>query len=271
MKKILYITNIEVPYRIKFFNELAKHCELTVLCEREQSKNRNKKWNDGLNRNYDLKFLGGVKIGYESTFSLQILQYILNDYDYIIIGCYNSLVQMFAICVLRMLRKDYCLNLDGEIFVGNNGLKNKLKRFMLKGAKKYFVAGEKSKQSLKRVIDDSEVWTYYFSSLEDSELKDNSKTKHYNNPNSFVLVIGQYMEYKGLDIALQVAKVDASVQYKFIGMGNNTDGLIKLARESGVKNAVFIPFLIIFPLSKDFSSFFNLSLTCSRTFNTSLF
>lgn len=25
MKKVLYLTNIEVPYRVRFFNELAKN------------------------------------------------------------------------------------------------------------------------------------------------------------------------------------------------------------------------------------------------------
>ena len=36
-KKILYISNIEVPYRVSFFNEFAKHCDLTVLYERKKS------------------------------------------------------------------------------------------------------------------------------------------------------------------------------------------------------------------------------------------
>ena len=41
MKRILYLTNIQVPYRVRFFNELSKKCDLTVLYERSQSGNRN--------------------------------------------------------------------------------------------------------------------------------------------------------------------------------------------------------------------------------------
>lgn len=33
--KILWLTNIPSPYRVKFFNELGKKCELTVLFEKE--------------------------------------------------------------------------------------------------------------------------------------------------------------------------------------------------------------------------------------------
>ena len=29
MKRILYLTNIEAPYRVRFFNALADHCRLT--------------------------------------------------------------------------------------------------------------------------------------------------------------------------------------------------------------------------------------------------
>ena len=35
--KILWLTNIPSPYRVDFFNELGKYCELTVLFERETS------------------------------------------------------------------------------------------------------------------------------------------------------------------------------------------------------------------------------------------
>ena len=31
LKKVLFITNIPAPYRIDFYNELGKHCELTVI------------------------------------------------------------------------------------------------------------------------------------------------------------------------------------------------------------------------------------------------
>lgn len=37
MKKVLIITNIPSPYRVEFFNQLGKKCDLTVLFEKRQS------------------------------------------------------------------------------------------------------------------------------------------------------------------------------------------------------------------------------------------
>lgn len=34
--KVLYITNLASPYRVNFFNELNRYCDLTVLFERKR-------------------------------------------------------------------------------------------------------------------------------------------------------------------------------------------------------------------------------------------
>lgn len=61
MKKILYISNIQVPYRVKFFNELSKYCDLTVLYERKNSTNRDIKWSKSEEDKYKVIFLNGFK------------------------------------------------------------------------------------------------------------------------------------------------------------------------------------------------------------------
>ena len=42
--KILFYTNIPSPYRVAFFNELGKHCELTVVFETANSTERDDAW-----------------------------------------------------------------------------------------------------------------------------------------------------------------------------------------------------------------------------------
>ena len=122
MKKVLYITNIQVPYRVEFFNQLAKECDLTVLYERESSDNRDSEWSTSNKDAYKKVFLNGFKTGRETSFSLKILKYIFGDYDTIIIGCYNSPVQMFAILIMRMFHKKFIISTDGELFIGDHGL-----------------------------------------------------------------------------------------------------------------------------------------------------
>ena len=132
MKKILYISNIEVPYRVKLFNELARHCDLTVLYERRKSDNRNEKWTKSEDSLYKKEYLNGIKIGGDNSFSLRIIRKIFEGYDSIIVGCYNSPVQMLLILLMKILHKPYILNLDGEIFAEGNGLKTRIKKFFLK-------------------------------------------------------------------------------------------------------------------------------------------
>lgn len=174
-------------------------------------------------------------------FSLKIIKKLFEGYDRIIIGCYNSPVQMLLIMLMKILRKPYILNLDGEIFADGSNLKSKIKRFFLKGADKYLVAGEKSAQSVRAVVGDKEIVPYYFSSLSEAELKKNAQTDIKRE--KFVLVVGQYLDVKGIDVALNAAKMNEDICYKFIGMGNKTDEFIKKYCPDRQENIEFIPFL----------------------------
>ena len=245
MKKILYISNIEVPYRVEFFNMLSKKCDLTVLYERSNSSNRNKDWAKSIKNEYNAVFLDGFKIGNESSFSFKILKYILNrEYDEIIIGCYSTPVQMFANIVMRILKKDFFINFDGEIFAEDNSIKSKLKKFFIRGGSKFLIAGEKSAKNLKKIVPDKKIYPYYFSSLTEFDLVKNEKlSKQCSERQNYVLVVGQYMPYKGLDVAVEVAKKLENVNFKFVGMGNKTKQFIIENDLENYKNIETISFL----------------------------
>ncbi len=251
MKKVLYISNIEVPYRVRFFNLLAEHCDLTVLYEREQSSNRDKKWTSAESVNYKSEFLNGINLKNESTFSFKILKYIFSDYDEIVIGCYNSPVQMLAILLMKLFKKRYVINVDGEVFLGS-GVKSALKRFFLKGAEKYLCAGVRAGESLKAVAEKDAIFPYYFSSLSDGEIASNSQKQAERN--GIILVVGQYFDYKGMDIAVKCAAADESIQYKFVGMGNRTELFAAETRADKLKNVQLISFLQKEDLEKEYLS-----------------
>ena len=83
---------------------------------------------------------------------------------------------------------------------------------------------------------------YHFSSLTDYELKTNKKMTN-KNLNNTVLVIGQYLDYKGLDVALEVTKLDSNIRYKFIGSGGRSNILESKVRNLNLSNVEVIPFL----------------------------
>lgn len=254
MKRVLYITNIEVPYRVRFFNELAKHCELTVLYERKKSSNRDSSWTESEKQNYQKEYLNGWNVGTEYSFSFRILKYLFGQYDVIIIGCYNSPVQMLATLIMRVFRISFIMSTDGEIFLDSKGIKGKIKKFFLSGAKKYLTAGEKAAKSIGKVVGREKVEVYYFSSLNEAELKDHAQKAMNVKRNNTILVVGQYFDYKGMDVALKVAAMDTSIQYKFIGMGKRTELFIEEQKAFVLNNVEIIPFLSKEELEKEYKN-----------------
>jgi len=238
--KVLYLTNIEVPYRVRFFNQLASHCDLTVVYERENSLNRNEKWAHGVTKKYHVIFLKGFTMGRESGFSFQITNIVRQEWDVIIVGCYNTKVQMMTILMMRLLNIPYIINLDGEPFIGT-GIKARVKRFFLKGARAYLVAGLCSGASLQQAFrHEINICPYYFSSLEIKEIEENHK--QLGGRTNTVLVVGQYFDYKGMDVAYQAACQDLTIKYKFIGMGKRTE-LFCQHMGSIPDNIEIVPFL----------------------------
>ena len=48
MNNILYLTNKEIPYKIKYFNEIAKNNNLTVYFDQKNNGDRNQKWSKSI-------------------------------------------------------------------------------------------------------------------------------------------------------------------------------------------------------------------------------
>ncbi len=261
MKKVLYITNIEVPYRVEFFNQLSQQLDLTVLYERKKSSNRDGKWASSVKSNYKVKYLNGIKMKKEYSFDLGILKYVLSKkYQKIVFGCINSPSQILAILLMRLLKKEYVLNLDGEYFFEGKGLKKSIKRFLVKGASDYLIAGEKPAEKLTRYVSSEKIHVYHFSSLTKKELENNSKKINIDTNNT-IIVVGQYYDYKGLDIALEVAKESPNQKYRFIGSGKRSEKLKNTVEKLHLSNVEVIPFLQKEELFKEFQNCKSLLLT----------
>lgn len=241
MKEVLYISNVEVPYRNEFFNQLALKCNLTVLYEKSKSAERDEKWTKSIERKYNVEYLDGVHVGGDNYFNLKILKYVLHKYDAIIIGCYNSLVQSMAILFMRIIGKKYIVNLDGEIFLHEKSIKTTLKKFFLKGASHYLIAGDSAQKSLAQIIDNNKITSYPFSSLTQHDIDMNSELN--NMKREGILVVGQYYDYKGLDIAVEVAKEMFDVEWTFVGTGRQTERFCEEQQTKKYKNVKVIPFL----------------------------
>ena len=67
MKKILYMTNLPVPYKIDFFNELGRNMNLTVVFERRKASDREDSWLSSSFLNFNAVFMNGKEYGNEGS------------------------------------------------------------------------------------------------------------------------------------------------------------------------------------------------------------
>jgi glycosyltransferase involved in cell wall biosynthesis len=144
------------------------------------------------------------------------------------------------------------LNLDGEPFLEGGGLKTKLKRFFLTGAAGYLTAGEQAGKSLVRIAKDRKVIPYYFSSLSEQEIQRNHAAGTDCRRNDTVLVVAQYLHCKGNDVVLEAARMDQTLRYKFVGMGDRTE--LFLREHQVPENVEVVPFLQKAELEKEYQS-----------------
>ena len=239
-KRVLYVTNIPAPYRGRFFGELAKNWDLTVVYERQRGATRDKSWGPTEGASYRTVTLRGIPVGNEGSFAPGILRELQKSYDGILVGCYNTPTQMLAILALRLWKKSYFLNFDGEPFLMPGEWKTPVKKFFLRGAKGYLAGGEQAAESLRKVVA-APVMPYYFSSLSEAELKERRGTA--GERGKEILVVAQYLPCKGLDAALEAARMDGDLSWHFVGMGERMEDFLKDYAGKIPENVRMTPFL----------------------------
>ena len=170
-KKLLYITVKQTPYRTLFFNHLATLCDLTVLYEYGDPGTRNKQWAQSEQVSHRYVCLHEET---SSTFMsfIRMMRWVYREkWDGIIIGCWNLRVELLAMLVMRLLGKSFTLNLDGEYFLNGSSIWQRLKRFLVKCANSYVIAGEQSAKGLRKIVGNKPVVVYNFSSLTNEEIR----------------------------------------------------------------------------------------------------
>ena len=76
--KVLFITNVPSPYRVDFFNELGKFCDLTVTFEKRTSDERDKSWLQYKFENFKGIFLKGISLNTDTAFCFGLKKIIKN-------------------------------------------------------------------------------------------------------------------------------------------------------------------------------------------------
>ena len=137
--RILWLTNVPSPYRVDFFNELGKQCELTVLFEKRTSDERDKSWQNYKFEKFDGIFLRGKSVNTDTAICPEVIRYIKKDsYDFVVVTNISSPTGILAIAYMRANRIPYWIEGDGGFAKKNSGIKHRLKTFEIKNAEGCF-------------------------------------------------------------------------------------------------------------------------------------
>ncbi|MBE7064296.1 MAG: glycosyltransferase family 4 protein [Ruminococcaceae bacterium] len=255
MRKVLFITNVPVPYRVDFFNEFAKLVDLTVCFERKGASDREESWIKTKGLNFNAIFLRGIKVSSDKAFCPSIHKIIKKgNYDSIIVSGYSSPTAMLAIKYLRKHNISYILSSDGGLIKDNgNGLKHKFKSHFIKGADGYLSTGSETDRYLSHYgADKSKIHHYPFTSLYAKDIFESPATAYEKltlrrelgmpEHNRIVISVGRFIESKGFDVLIKSAKNLRENTTVYIVGGEPTDEYKKLIEENNVTKVNFVGF-----------------------------
>lgn len=248
--KVLFLTNIPVPYRIDFYNELGKYCDLTVVFEATRVEGINFNWNDDKIDNFNAVFLNQGNID-ESKIDTGIFKYLdKKKYDIIVATNYSYRTEMAAIIYMKLKRIPYFMETDGGIIKhSENKLKMYYKKFLVSGAKGYFSPSKNSDKYLAYYgARPDRIHRYSFTSLKDKDILENTVSaeeksqlrRKLNIPyEKVILSVGQFIHRKGFDILIEACKdIDKNIGVYIVG-GEPTDEYIKMKEDYGLCNVRF--------------------------------
>ncbi len=259
--KVLFITNVPSPYRVDFFNELGKYCDLTVVFEKKASNERDASW-----RNYTFKtfkgiFLKGISISTDSAFCFGLNKIIKNGhFDKIICTNFSSLTGMRSILYMRRKKISYFLESDGGFEKSGIGLRERIKKYFIRGAEGYFSTSDVHDQYyLKYGAEKKKIYRYPFTSLLKKDIivdsLDNKERAALRrllgmNESKIILTVGQFIHRKGFDLLLRASVgLPQDVGVYFVG-GVPTDEYLQMKEKLGLRNVHFEGFKLKEELKK---------------------
>lgn len=252
--RVLFQTNIPSPYRVDFFNELGKYCDLTVLFESHSAKDRNAAWLAERMKNFTPIYLKGKHVGAAEAICPGIIKYLSKKkYDIIVIGLYSSPTGMIAIEYMRIHHIPFILNSDGGMVKDDIGIKHKIKQHFIGAASAWLSTGKTTTEYLTHYGADPErVYAYPFTSVKETDILGrtltNGEKQEYRKllgmkEKKIILSVGQFIHRKGYDILLRACKnFDDSVGVYIVG-GQPTEKYLKLKEQLCLEHVYFVDFM----------------------------
>ncbi|MBR3681669.1 MAG: glycosyltransferase [Clostridia bacterium] len=257
--RLLFVSNIPSPYRVDFFNELGKECDLTVCFEGECATDRNEAWKAQDAYNFNAVYLNGIRTSSDKFLSFKLKKYLKEKWDCIIFGGYATPTQMLGILYLRRKKIPFVLEADGGIISAENDLKYRIKKFFISSASAWFGSGKKTTEYFVHYgANKSRCFEYPFTSLSKADL-DNAQNKKNQiaktvlreklqiKEDKMVLSVGRFSYNagygKGYDFIMCAAEKtkDKNIGYYIVG-DEPTEEFVKWKKSKHLEHVHFVGF-----------------------------
>lgn len=247
--KVLYITNVPSPYRVDFFNELSQYCNLTVAYEKRKSSDRDIQWKNKNKRAYKEIFLTGISVREDAAVCLGVIKLLKEQWDIIVISGYATPTGMIAITYLSIIGKKFAISADGGMIKNDNGIKYKIKKWLISKASWWLSTGKVTTEYLVHYgAKISEVFEYPFASVRACDMGKITKNKTDVRTNlgiqeKFVVIsVGQFVERKGFDVLIKSCSLLRGDIGVYIIGGRPTEQYNKIIEELKLENITFVGF-----------------------------
>lgn len=253
LMNVLWLANIPSPYRVKFFNELGKKCDLTVLFEKKASSERDESWKKIEDKNFHAVYLKGKSVGVAEAFCPSVIKYLKKRYDHIVVTNYSDPTGILAVLWMRLFHIKYEIEGDGAFPGIKSGLKARVKQFIFKGATVCFSSAKMHDKYYRSYgVSQKKIIRYTFTSIMEKDILENVVTqeeklevrKKLNIPEpKVILAIGQFIYRKGFDTLLYAMKEFPDTVGVYIVGGKATSEYMDIVSQNNIKNIHFIDFI----------------------------
>ena len=144
MKRVLFLTNYPSPYRVHFFDELGKYMDVTVLFSdrAEEKTHRDAAWFvAGEGRFHKVQLTKRIAGKGSQTLCADVIPWLKQDFDAIVICGYSSPTAMLAMGYLRRKKIPFYMEVDGGLVRQDSKLKYRYKKLLVSSADFWISSG----------------------------------------------------------------------------------------------------------------------------------
>jgi glycosyltransferase involved in cell wall biosynthesis len=252
-RKILFLTNIPSPYMVDFFNLFGEKIELTVVFERGQSAERNTNWRKYQFQNFHGFILKGLPISPDSAFSPFVITYLFQKFDFIFISNPTTPTGIFAIMILKLLKRKYVIFSEGAYPNNNRNFKEFIKRIALSNAWYYFSGNPSNDSYFLKYNKHARIIRFPFSSVLKKDivtLKQKYRLKEayrnqlgYTYYSKIAIMVGRFIKLKNFTSIIH-SWIDMPKNYLLmvIGEGPEIKNYENIIHSKNLKNVKIVPF-----------------------------